>query len=66
MSATHKVRVSQDPTKEIEVDESEYTDLLRQGLLVTAKGEPTAETRKVLGEPTGAGQATPTTTKKES
>ncbi|WP_328339544.1 hypothetical protein [Micromonospora sp. NBC_00421] len=40
-----KVRVSQWPDREIEVDDAEYADLLAQGLLVTAKGEPTAEQR---------------------
>lgn len=47
MSELHKVRVSQRPDDVIEVDDAEYADLLNQGLLVTAKGEPTAETKNV-------------------
>ena len=35
-----KVRTTMQPTVEIEVDEAEYIDLSRQGLLVTSgKGE---------------------------
>lgn len=65
MSATRTVRVKQMPDQEIEVGKAEYNDLLAQGLLVTAKGEPTAEVKKVLGGRTGAGQA-PHNTVKES
>lgn len=40
MSELRKVRVSLDPSKELEVPEAEYIDLVRAGLVVNAKGEP--------------------------
>lgn len=53
-SGLRRVRVSQFPDKEIEVDDAEYADLLAQGLLVTAKGEPTAAQKAATTPPKGA------------
>jgi len=44
LSEPRKVRVSQNPSQEIEVSESEYRDLVHQGLIVNAKGEPAKAT----------------------
>jgi hypothetical protein len=40
VSELRKVRVSINPSEELEVSEAEYTDLQHQGLVVNAKGEP--------------------------
>lgn len=40
MSELRKVRVSINPSEELEVSEAEYADLVHQGLVVNAKGEP--------------------------
>lgn len=45
MSGLHKVRVKQEPDVVREVDDAEYEHLKFQGLLVTTKGEPTAEVK---------------------
>lgn len=40
MSETRKVRTTFQPDVELEVDDAEYLDLQRQGLLVEAKKKP--------------------------
>lgn len=37
---THKVRTTMQPDRELEVDDAEYLDLQRQGLLVGDDGTP--------------------------
>lgn len=44
MSELRKVRVSINPSEELEVSEAEYADLMHQGLVVNAKGEPVKQT----------------------
>jgi hypothetical protein len=37
---THTVRITKRPWEEVEVDDADYTDLKRQGLLVETTNEP--------------------------
>jgi hypothetical protein len=48
VSELRKVRVSINPSEELEVTEAEYTDLRRQGLVVNAKGEPVKQTEPTV------------------
>ncbi|MDQ3760974.1 MAG: hypothetical protein M3460_04545 [Actinomycetota bacterium] len=52
---THKVRTTMQPDVELEVDDAEYTDLKRQGVLVedndddATQAEQTEQTEQSLG-----------------
>lgn len=56
---THAIRTTMQPDREIEVDDAEYLDLKRQGLLVNDDGPATPQT----GAPSvpAAPKKTPTT-----